>query len=77
MRIVQVLLILGFPGYASGKETCVPLLGDLRDVGSISGPGRSPGEEHGNPLSILGNPMDRGPWGATVHRVSKSRIQLK
>ena len=36
--------------------------GDLRDVGSITGSGRSPGEGHGNPLqySCLENPMDRG-----------------
>ena len=43
--------------------------GDTRDVGSIPGLGRSPGEGHGNPLqySCLENPMDRGPWQATVH----------
>ena len=41
--------------------------------------GRSPGEEHGNPrqYSCLENPMDRGTWWATVHRVTKSRTQLK
>ena len=35
--------------------------------------GRSPGEENGNPLqySCLQNPMDRGAWWATVHRVTK------
>ena len=46
---------------------------DLRDVGSISGSGRSPGEEHGNPLqySYLENPMNRGPWLATIHGVPK------
>ena len=34
--------------------------GDLRDMGSIPGSGRSPGERHGNPLqySWLENPMD-------------------
>ena len=34
------------------------------DVGSIPGPGRSPGERKGNPLwySCLENPMDRGVW---------------
>ena len=34
--------------------------GDLRDVGSIPGLGRSPGEGNGYPLqySCLGNPMD-------------------
>ena len=43
--------------------------GDRRDVGSIPGLGRSPGEGHGNPLqySCLENPMDRGAWWATVH----------
>ena len=36
--------------------------GDIRDVGSIPGSGRSPGEGNGNPLqySCLENPMDRG-----------------
>ena len=31
-------------------------------------------EENGNPLqySCLKNPMDRGVWQATVHRVAKS-----
>ena len=48
--------------------------GDLRDVGSILGSGSSPGEGNGNPLqySCLENPMDRGAWQATVHRVAKS-----
>ena len=43
------------------------------DKGSISLLGRSSGEGNGNPLqySCLGNPMDRGTWRATVHRVSK------
>ena len=38
-----------------------------------------PGGGHGNPLqySCLQNPMDRGAWRATVHRVAKSRPQLK
>ena len=49
--------------------------GDIRDVGSIPGLGRSSGEGHGNPLqySCLENPMDIGAWWATVHRVSKSQ----
>ena len=53
--------------------------GDLRDVGSIPKLGRSPGERHGNPLqcSCLENLVDRGAWWATVHRVAKSRTQLK
>ena len=46
----------------------------VRDMGSIPELGRSPGEGHGNPLqySCLGNPMDRGAWLATVHRVAES-----
>ena len=36
--------------------------GDIRDVGSVPGTGRSPGEGHDNPLQYSGleNPMDRG-----------------
>ena len=53
--------------------------GDLRDVGSIPGSGRSPGGGHGNSLqySCLENPMDRGAWWATVHRVAESQTRLK
>ena len=53
--------------------------GDLRDVGSIPGLGRSPGVGNGNPLrySRLGNPMDREAWRAMVHRVAKSQTQLE
>ena len=53
--------------------------GDVRDVGSISGSGRSPGGGHGNPLlySCLENPMNRGAWQAKVHRVARSQIRLK
>ena len=52
--------------------------GDIRDVGSIPGSGRSPGEGNGNPLqySCLENSMDSKTWWATVHVVTKSRIQL-
>ena len=43
------------------------------DMGLIPGLGRFPGERNGNPLqySCLGNPMDRGTWWVTVHRVAK------
>ena len=49
--------------------------GNIRDIGSIPGSGRSPGEEHDNPLqySCLENPMDRGARQATVHGVKKSQ----
>ena len=47
--------------------------GDIRDVGSIPGSGRSPGGGPGNPLqySCMENPMDRGAWRKTVHGVTK------
>ena len=49
--------------------------GDVKEVGSIPGLGRTPGGGHGNPLQYfcLENPMDRGAWQATVHRVAKSQ----
>ena len=48
--------------------------GDVRDMGSIPGSGRSPGGGHGNSLqySCLEIPMDREAWQATVHGVSES-----
>ena len=48
--------------------------GDIRDEGSVPGSGRAPGGGHGSPLqySYLENPMDRGAWRATVHRVTES-----
>ena len=47
---------------------------DIRDTGSTPGLGRSPRGGHGNPLQYfrLENPVDRGAWWATVHRVAKS-----
>ena len=49
--------------------------GDIRDMGSVPGSGRSPGGGHGNHLqySCLENPMDRGAWQAMVHKVAKSQ----
>ena len=49
------------------------------DSGSIPGSGRHPGEGNGSPLqySCLENPIDRGAWRATVHRVTESRTGLK
>ena len=52
--------------------------GYTRDVGSVAGSGRSPGERNGNLLqcSCLGNPMDRRVWWTTVHRVAKSQLVM-
>ena len=43
------------------------------DVGLIHDPGKSPGEGNGRPFqyTCLRNPMDGGPWQATVHGVAK------
>ena len=48
-------------------------VGDIRDLSSIPGSGRSPGGEHGNPLqySCLENPMDRGAWQAMAHGITE------
>ena len=45
-------------------------------MGSIPGLGGSPGRGNGNPpqYSCLDNPMNRGAWRATVHRVAKSQV---
>ena len=53
--------------------------GDAGDAGLIPEWGRSPGGGHGNPLqcSCLENPMDRGAWRATAHKIAKNRTQLK
>ena len=52
--------------------------GDVRDMGSIPGLGRSSGGGHGNLLqcSCLEHLPDRRVWRARVHRVAKSRTQL-
>ena len=62
---------MGLPWWLSGKESACNAV----DMGLISGSGRSPGEENGNPLqySYLENSMDRGAWWATVHEVTRVR----
>jgi len=42
------------------------------DLGSTPGLGRSSREENSNPVkySCLENPMDRGAWHGTVHRIA-------
>ena len=56
----------GFPGGTRGEEAPASA-GDVRDLGSIPGWGRSPGGGHGHPLqySCLVNPVHRGAWQAT------------
>ena len=52
---------------------------DIRDMALIPASGRSPRGGHGKPLqySCLGNSLDKGACGATVHRIAKSWPQLK
>ena len=53
--------------------------GDVRDACSILGLGRSSGGGRGNQLqySCLENPLVRGAWWVTVHRVAKSWTRRK
>ena len=48
--------------------------GDIRDMGSIPGLGRSPEGGHGNPFqfSCMENPIDRGARWVRVHMVAES-----
>ena len=64
---------------ALGVKNLSTNAGDIRDVDSIPGLGRSPRDGHGKPLqySCLENPMDRGAWWTIVHGVAKSWTQLK
>ena len=67
-RLLEPTWAGGFPLGLRDKESAC-------NVGSIPGSGRSPGGGRGNPLhcSCLENPMDRGVWRATVHKVAKSQ----
>ena len=53
--------------------------GDIRKVSSITGLGRSPGGGYGNLLKYpcLENPMDRGTWWTTTHRIVQNQTLLK
>ena len=61
---------MGCPGVSAVKNP----LANAGDEDLIPALGRSPGGGNGNPLqySCLENPMDRGAWQATVHRVTQS-----
>ena len=66
---------LGLPQRLSSKESAC----NAGAAGSIPGSRRSHGGGHSNQLqySCLKNPMGRGAWWATVHRVTKSWTRLK
>ena len=69
----QTLLKLRASQVALGVKSMPSGAGDIRDVGSIPGLGRSPGGGNGNSLqySYLEDPMDREAWRATDHGVAK------
>ena len=63
----------------SGGSVVKNLPTNAGDASSIPELRRSPGKGNGNPLqySCLGNPIDRGAWWATVHRVTKELSMTK
>ena len=68
-------LISGLPQWLSGRN----LPASAGDMGSISELRQSPGKGNGSPLqfSCLENPLDKGAWQATVHRVVKELNMLR
>jgi len=68
---IHILHTYGLPEWLSDKESAC----QAGDVGLIPGLGISPGKGNDNPLqySCLGNPMERGAWGATIHEVAGVR----
>ena len=62
-------VFLGFPCGSAGKESAY----NARDLGSVPGLGRTPGEGKGYPLQYSGleNSMD-----CIVHGVAKSQMRL-
>ena len=61
----------GLPGVLVVKNPSASAR-DVRGSGSVLGLGRSPGARHANPFwySCLEDPMDRGSWWSTVHKVT-------
>ena len=55
-------LMRDFPGGSVAKETAC----NARDTGDV-------GSVPHFPVFLLENPMDRGAWRTTVHRVAKSQ----
>ena len=73
--LIEPILISGLHQWLSSRESAC----NAGDLDLIPGLGRFPGGGQSNPLQYfyLENPMDRGVWWATVHRVTKSWTQLK
>ena len=71
---ISILVSQGFSGRSDCKEsTC-----NEGDLGSVLGLGRFPREGNSYPLQYSGleDSIDRGPWQAPVHGVTKSQTRL-
>ena len=81
MTIYFLLASKGFSGGSDGKESAC----NAGDLGSIPGPGRSPGEGNGNPLwySCLENSHGQrslvgySPWGYSRTQLSNSHAHTE
>ena len=69
----KIINLFPLPGGSDGKASIY----NVRDLGSIPGWGRFPGEGNGNPLqSCLENPMDGGAWCRLLSMGSQSWARL-
>ena len=68
---------MGFPDGSAGKESTYNA-GDTEFMVRTLGQEDPRNEENGNPVHYpcLKNPLDRGAWQATVHRITKSQTRL-
>ena len=73
-KLFHIIFQMTFPDGSAIKN-----LPEKQEMWVQSLSGRSPGGGHYNPLqySCLENPVNRGVWWATVHKVAKSWTQLK
>ena len=72
--LTMTMIHWGLPGRSDSKESAC----NEGDSGSIPGSGRSLREGNGNPVqySCQENPVDKGPWQASVHGVVESQTWL-
>ena len=84
MRLESLTLkeCLDFSSYLNKSEVkpCIGWFsanaGDIRDMGSIPGSGKSPRGWQPTPVFLPGESRNRGTRWATVHRVAKSQTRL-
>ena len=75
-EIYNSVTLIGVSQVAPVVKNLSANAGNVKEVGSIPGLGRSPRKRNGYSLSYscLENPLDRGARRATVHRVTKSQM---